>query len=66
MLPVFDLNFSQFTYDQALMFRMGMWFIMSFMNVAIIFPVYRIVCPSMHYNYHDDLVESIGIKLMND
>jgi hypothetical protein len=39
---------------------------MTFLNIGIIYPVYRIVAPTMKYNYQDDIIESIDMPLMND
>ncbi len=64
IMPVFDLDFSILSYDYWFAFRLIMFVFMSPINVLIIFPIYRIVCPSMRYNYQNDLSESIYIPLM--
>ncbi len=64
IMPVFDLDFSIFSYDYWFTFRLVMFVFMSPINVLIIFPIYRIVCPSMRYNYQNDLSESVYIPLM--
>jgi hypothetical protein len=36
------------------------------LNIAIVYPVYRIVCPAMKYDYMVDTVESRSVPLMVD
>jgi hypothetical protein len=36
------------------------------LNTAIIYPVYRIVSPSMHYDYQNDIIENVSVPLSAD
>ncbi|MDR1234489.1 MAG: hypothetical protein LBJ97_00185 [Mycoplasmataceae bacterium] len=66
MLPQFDLMFSLMPYDAWLGMRSLMLVITIPMNIAIVYPVYRIVCPTMKYDYMEDTVESRSVPLMVD
>lgn len=63
-LPVFDLDFSPLPYDYWIAFRSLEFLFMILLNCLVIFPVYRIVAPSMHYKYQDDLVEDLAKPLI--
>jgi hypothetical protein len=69
ILPEFDVMFSipsPDMYNMWLGVRSVMLLITIPLNIAVIYPVYRIVCPAMKYNYMDDSVESRSIPLMID
>jgi hypothetical protein len=66
MLPQFDEMFSLLKYDAWLGIRTLMLVITIPLNIAIVYPVYRIVCPAMKYDYMEDTVESRSIPLMVD
>lgn len=63
-LPAFDVDFSVFPFDYWLAFRSVMFSIMFVLNLLIIYPVYRIVCPAMHYKYQNDLIEDLSTPLV--
>jgi hypothetical protein len=69
ILPEFDEMFSpggKEIYSMWLGVRSVMLIFMIPLNIAIVYPVYRIVCPAMKYNYMDDTIESRTIPLMVD
>lgn len=66
IMPVFDLDFSTLPYDYWFAFRLLMLCFMTPINIIIIFPIYRIVSPSMKYDYNKDIVESIYIPIHID
>lgn len=66
MLPQFDEMFSLLKYDAWLGIRTLMLVITIPLNIAIVYPVYRIVCPAMKYDYMVDTVESRSVPLMVD
>ena len=63
-LPVFDQDFSILQYDYWLAARVILFVPMTIINLIIIFSVYRIVCPTIRYDYKEDLLESKDIPLM--
>lgn len=69
ILPEFDTLFSvpgHDIYNMWLGLRSILLIFTIPLNIAIVYPVYRIVCPAMKYNYIDDSVESRTIPLMVD
>jgi hypothetical protein len=67
ILPEFDVMFSVPSpdmYNMWLGLRSVMLLFTIPLNIAIVYPVYRIVCPAMKYNYMDDTIESRTIPLM--
>jgi hypothetical protein len=65
LLPPFDHQFTPLlSIPSWILLRTLMFIIMVFLNVGVIYPVYRIVIPSMNYNYEDDIIESIDRPLM--
>ncbi len=66
IMPVFDIDVSALPYDYWFAFRLFMLTIMIPINILVIFPIYRIVCPSMKYNYQKDLSESIYVPFNID
>ncbi|MDR3330341.1 MAG: hypothetical protein LBS76_03610 [Mycoplasmataceae bacterium] len=65
ILPEIDATFTP-GYYMWLGTRILLLSIMIPLNIAVIYPVYRIVCPAMKYNYVDDSLESIKIPFMVD
>jgi hypothetical protein len=68
-LPEFDVMFSppgRDMYNMWLGVRAVMLIFTIPLNIAIVYPVYRIVCPAMKYNYMDDSIESRTVPLMVD
>ncbi len=66
IMPVFDLEFSTLPYDYWFVFRLLMLCFMIPINIIIIFPIYRIVSPSMKYDYNKDIIESIRTPIHID
>jgi hypothetical protein len=65
ILPEIDATFTP-GYYMWLGTRIIVLSVMVPLNIAVIYPVYRIVCPAMKYNYIDDSLESIKIPFMVD
>jgi hypothetical protein len=69
ILPEFDVLFSpggKDLYNMWLGLRTVVLAIAIPLNVAVVYPVYRIVSPTMKYNYMDDSIESRTIPLTVD
>jgi hypothetical protein len=62
-LPIFDIQFSAIKYDTWFVLRIIMLVPVALLNTAIIYPVYRIISPSMHYDYRNDIIENISVPL---
>jgi hypothetical protein len=35
-------------------------------NILIIYPIYRVVYPTMNYKYENDIIESIHVPLIKE
>jgi hypothetical protein len=67
LLPPFDNQFTPLvSIPSWILLRTLIFIMMVFLNVGVIYPVYRIVAPSMNYNYENDIIESIDHPLMFD
>ncbi len=58
MMPSFDAEISSLNYDAWISIRTILFIPMVVLNIAIIYPIFKIVVPLIKYNYQDDLVES--------
>jgi hypothetical protein len=66
LLPVFDVSLSGIPYSTWLAIRVCLTAVTIPVNILIIYPVYRIVAPSMRYNYKADTTEGLSVPLMMD
>lgn len=64
ILPIFDNDLSPLGFSYWEAFRVIMLIPMTFLNLLTIYPVYRIVAPSMNYDYKTDIVEDISTPLI--
>lgn len=60
MMPAFDASISTLTYEVWFCIRLLMFVPMVLLNLAIIYPVFRIVTPLIKYNYEEELVENLN------
>lgn len=66
MMPSFDAQLSSLTYSAWISIRTILFIPMVALNIAIIYPIFKIVTPLIRYNYQDDLVENFSRKIYID
>lgn len=66
LTPVFDVQFSALNLGYWLSVRLISTIPSILLNFAIIYPIYKIVIPAMRYSYTNDVVEDIGVPLINE
>jgi hypothetical protein len=64
LTPVFDVQFSAMGFGYWLAVRLVSIIPSSLMNLAILYPTFRIVVPSVHYNYLEDRQEDLDVPLI--
>lgn len=66
MMPSFDAELSSLTYIQWISIRVLLLIPMIFINMIVIYPIFKIVIPLVTYDYTKDLVESKKVPLFID
>ena len=65
LLPFFDIDFSAFAYDYWLGSRIIIFPVILVVNIALVFPAYKVVAKLVKYDYQIDMIESINKPYMN-
>lgn len=60
LVPYFDVTYSSFAFDYWLAARTLIYPFISIINLAVIFPIYKVVSGLVKYNYNDDRIENIS------
>ncbi|MBQ2349544.1 MAG: ECF transporter S component [Mycoplasma sp.] len=60
LVPYFDVTYSTFEFDYWLAIRTLSYPIISIVNLAVIFPIYKVVNGLVKYDYSDDRIENIS------
>ena len=63
MLPSFDAELSTIPFEQWVVIRGLLLVPMTLLNIAIIFPIFKIVVPLINYDYTKELVEPISTPI---
>ena len=64
LVPYFDVTYSTFEFDYWLAIRTLTYPIISIINLAVIFPIYKVVSGLVKYNYSEDRIENISKQYM--
>ena len=60
LVPYFDVTYSTFEFDYWLAVRTLTYPFISIINLAVIFPIYKVVSGLVKYNYNDDCIENMS------
>lgn len=64
LVPSFDVQFSALNLGYWLSFRLISMLPSTLLNLAIIYPIYKIIVPAMKYDYTSDSIEDINLPLV--
>lgn len=66
MMPSFDAQISSLNYEQWISIRVVLFIPMVVLNLIVIYPIFKIVVPLIHYDYSKDLVEDKRLPIYYD
>lgn len=66
LLPNFDVDFSAYGFEYWVAIRSFNLLWLTPLNIGVIFAVYKIIAPTVNYDYRTDLVEDLNIPVRID